>query len=188
MASNDVSDRVRDIARRAGSDSYRDITETSFGDSENGLRYMVARLSGTVSMGLEGDDRRQLGEIASIAISGQGDLERVAEDIRARESAAHPLLLAVADILQQSGNFGTTRRTAAFGALFGAYLMVGSGLGLAFNDILKAGGYSGILLDDALLPIIGAIAGAVATTSLEFVRNRREDTLWFEFSTLEEPS
>lgn len=139
----------------------------SFDDARNGLKYVLLRLS---LLGLSPEDQKELRELARLAFNNQ-NIKEVA--IRITNTSGSPLTVAIADIVQRAGQriaSNTSAKMAMLGAVFGAYTAIRAGR--------SDGGNEGIL---------GATAGAVATSTTELlsnselVQNVHQQDRWMNF-------
>ena len=158
MGNTPVSDDAREITRVAGS-TYRNAIRLSFDDARNGLKYALLRLS---LLGLTDQDRLQLSELARLAYQ-ELDVSKVAIEIRNSETASQ-LAVAIADIVDNSQG---SKKLALCGAVFGAYATLGG---------LSEGSSSQILRG-----VLGAIAGAVAVSTIKFTQDEMELNSWRNF-------
>jgi hypothetical protein len=148
------------VSRDAGS-NYGFAIGLSSGDARNGLKYVLLRLS---SLGLTAEDQQELRELARLAFNDL-DVKDAAE--RITKTSASPLALAIADIVQNAGgsfeNMVSTKM-ALLGAVFGAYTAIRPGRS-----------------DDGSEGVLGAIAGAVAVSTNEFLQNMHQNDSWMNF-------
>jgi hypothetical protein len=148
-------------ALEAGSD-YDFATDFSLQDGRNGLRYMLLRLS---LLGLTAEEQLELRELARLAFSGVS-VSEVADRIKG--SGASQLAVAIADIAHRAERGAGDRtgvKAALLGAIFGAYGAIRSGR--------SHGGSEAVL---------GAVAGAVAMTTHEFLLKEHLNSGWTEFA------
>jgi hypothetical protein len=144
-----ISANVGATAQEAGG-SYQDAIRLSFDDAQRGLKYSLLRI--TSLMRLSEQDAAELRRLAELAVQ-ELDVTDAANAIVSRASAA-PLVVAIANIV---ANAHGSRRAAACGAIFGVYT--------AFE-----------IEDRDLAGILGAVAGAVAASTVAFVREEAEST------------
>jgi hypothetical protein len=140
-----------DTAAGEAGGSYERAINLSFEDAANGLKYALRRISSL--MRLSERDEEELRQLVDLAVH-EGDLTDTAHAITARADAA-PVTVALAKIV---ANARGSKRSAACGALFGVYV--------AFEQ------------DNQLAGIIGAAAGAVAASTIEFAQEQAQ-TLFF---------
>lgn len=134
----------------------------SFDDARNGLKYVLLRLS---LLGLSAEDQQELRELARLAFN-ELDLKNVATRIT-NTNTASPLAVAIADIVQRAGEksaSSTSTKMAMLGAVFGAYAVIREG---------RSNGESE--------GVLGAIAGAVAVSTGEFLQNMHQNDSWANF-------
>lgn len=156
MSKTKAAADAQDAARRAGT-NYQNAVRLSFDDSRNGLRYALSRLS---LMGIGHQDRLELLELARLA-SSETDVGEAVNRIKNRADAG-PLAVAIAELVRAARG---SRKAALLGAVFGAYG--------AF------GGPGGRDVDEG---IRGAIAGAVAVSTANFVEEERDRRAWSKFA------
>ena len=145
--------------RGAGA-ALRAATDHSFGDARNGLRYMLLRLS---VVGLTDGEREQLTELARLAFQ---ESDVAAQAGRIRDAAdASPLAVAIADLVQETGR--TSKRATMLGAISGAYAALRSAGGQHDELVLKG--------------LLGAVAGATAAATSEFLDGERARDSWRSF-------
>jgi hypothetical protein len=118
------------------------------------LSYPLLRLS---LLGLTERDREQLLELARFAFQ-ELDVSEAVHRIRDTESAS-PLAVAIASIVLHAQ---PSKKMAMLGAVFGAY-----------TGLFDPGG-------GTLKGVIGAMAGAVAMSTSEFIRNDLAVSSWWE--------
>ena len=155
---------TQEIWQEAGQ-LYNSALDLSFEDVGGGLRYALLRLS---TQGLTEQDQEELAELGRLAIQ-ELDVEQAANRIRERADA-RPLAVAIADIVRHatfSGEGGgTSTKMAMLGAVYGAYA------GMAFSP----GGD-----DPRGRSILGAIAGAIATSTNKVLQDTLEARSWQGF-------
>ncbi len=157
-----------EIQQKAG-DGFSSAVNLSFGDAQQRrLRYHLLRL--TVA-GLTREDVEDLGELGRLAFQ-DSDIADQTRKIRER-SGASPLAVAIADIVERAGSgLGPPRlpRAAMVGAVLGAYAAFGN-----FDS-----------LDETLVATLGAVGGALAMSTNEFILDNIERASWSAYVRMEE--
>jgi hypothetical protein len=151
-----------DVSRAAG-DRFGSAMGFSLGDAEQRrIRYHLLRL--TVA-GLTRQDVTDLGELARLAFQ-DSDVTQQATMIKERADAS-PLAFAIADIVERSPNRGSSSRPAMLGAVLGAYAAFGDG-------------------DRQDAAISGAVAGAVAACTSNFIVEQVDRMAWSDYVDMSE--
>lgn len=130
------------------------------------LRYHLLRLT-AIQGGLTRDDVRDLTELGRLAF-GESELAETVERIKARPESSR-LALAIADIVA-TGSPTAHPREAMIGAVLGAYASLGRIKGA----------------DELTVATIGAIAGAVAVTTNNFIVEINDQQSWSHYLDSEE--
>jgi hypothetical protein len=151
MGQGTISADVGATAGEAGG-SYQHAIRLSFDDAQRGLKYALLRITSLMRLGEQ--DAAELRRLAELAVQ-ELDVTDVATAIVSRADAA-PLAVTVAKILLSAQG---SKRAAFCGAIFGIYT--------AFE-----------LEDRDLAGIIGAVAGAVASSTVAFAREQAESNFF----------
>ena len=146
MGEATISADLNTAATEAGG-SYDSAIDLSFEDAPNGLKYALRRIAALMRLS-EGDEE-ELRRLVQLAVQ-EGDVTEAANAITGRADA-NPVAVAVAKIIAAARG---SKRSAACGAIFGVYV--------AFR------------LDSQLAGVIGAVAGAVAASTVAFAHERAE--------------
>ncbi len=126
-----------------------------------GLRYHLLRLT-AIKGGLAQDDVRDLSELGRLAFE-ESEVTGQVRRIKARPGSSR-LAVAIADIVEMGSPRGT-RREVMMGAVLGSYASLGR--------------ISGV--DELLVATIGAIAGAVAVTTNNFIGEINDPQSWSHY-------
>lgn len=147
------------LTRNAG-DHFASVFGTSTEDAElMRLRYHLLRLE---LVGITDDDRRDLLTLARLAFAGEA-LGEPAGALRARADAS-PLATAIADIMDRAEGLGNTKA-----------VMVGAILG-AYTSLQPVEG-----VDATTVATLGAIAGATAVWTRDFIEARHQTESWDDY-------
>lgn len=159
---------MEDVFRRAG-ERFRSAANTSLEDAgPQRLRYHLLRLT---VVGLTREDVRELGELARLAFQ-DADVREQASKIKQNPDAS-PLAFAIADIVEQASTGlggAVSPKSVMFGAVLGAY----AGLD-AIPDV-----------NAPFAATLGAIAGAIATSTSTFVTDDISRQSWFEYLRMDD--
>jgi hypothetical protein len=149
------------IAEESG-ESFRIAVGFGFEDAQlRRLRYHLLRLT-AIEGGLTQDDVRDLSELGSLAL-GESVVTEQSEGIKERPESSR-LAVAIADIVQAGSPRGT-RREVMFGAVLGAYASLGRIKGV----------------DELTVATIGAISGAVAVSTNNFIMEINDHQSWSQY-------
>lgn len=156
------------ISREAGQ-HFRSAADLAFEDARSErLRYHLLRLT---VVGLTKDDVQDLGELARLAFQESDVTEHVSK-IKQRADASS-LAFAIADILERAGSGGrgtVSLKAAMFGAVLGAYTSLDDN-----PDV-----------DKSAVAVLGAVGGAVATSTSAFIVDNINQQSWGEYLRMQE--
>jgi hypothetical protein len=152
-----------DISRAAG-DQFRSASDFSFSDAERQrLRYHLRRLT---VVGLTRQDEEDLLELGRLAFL-DADVTEHATKIKQRSDAS-PLAFAIADILDQAGRGNL--KAVMLGAVLGAYT--------SLRGVPE--------VDQSAVAVLGAIGGAVAMSTGNFISENIDRRSWDDYLRKEE--